>query len=398
MSLRGSGLSNLSNKVKWAAVSYGAALLAVAYMGASLTLRARTHWVKGDFVPMRRSGGGKLVLLPPSQETLSAGVLGLAPVPTDPQSLKRGAAPAQAHLLLGPPKRAGTLVRRDILAQRGDWPRSALVWASGYVYNGTPAQLGLPYQDVWVNASIGKLPAWHIPAPSGRRRAIAIVIHGHGGQRAQELRMLPALQRSGVGALYTTFRNADGAPKVGRGELSMGAHEAKDMLAALRWARDAGYGQALLYGFSMGGNVALSTLALGQKVGFALPVVGVLLDSPVLDWREVMAWQAQRYRVPKLLARPALRLAQKIVTRRTGVNFDTVDHLHHPERLTVPALLWHGERDRTVPISQAEAFAAARPDLVEYHRVKGAKHIKCWNINPEQYDAQLVGFVGRVLE
>ena len=63
----------------------------------------------------------------------------------------------------------------------------------------------------------------------------------------------------------------------------------------------------------------------------------------------------------------------------------------------MPLLLWHGTRDRTIPLAQAQALAAARPDLVEFHRVEGAKHIRTWNISPKEYDGQLEAFVSRVL-
>ena len=56
-----------------------------------------------------------------------------------------------------------------------------------------------------------------------------------------------------------------------------------------------------------------------------------------------------------------------------------------------------GTRDRTIPIAQSDALARARPDLVEYHRVEGAKHIRTWNVDPKAYDAALEGFVARVL-
>lgn len=374
-----------------AVIGYAALLGVVAWAGAELLLRSRTHWVKGDFVAMRRSRKGAGVLLPPSQETLSRGLIGIVPVVSSVEDVKRGG--GDIHALLGPPYRAGGLVRRDVLAKRGELPATALVWASSFVYNGTPAQLGVGYEDVQVASPIGKLPAWHIPPARGERDCVVVVVHGHGGQRAQELRMLPALLETGAGVLYTTFRNADGAPRVGQGYLSLGEYEAGDVVAALAWAQAAGYRRAILYGFSMGGNIVLSALDLPSP----LPVVGVMLDSPALEWRGIMQFQAGRYRVPRFIARPGLRLAQRIFTRRTGVRFEDVDQLAAAPRLKVPALLWQGTRDRTVPIAQADAFAAARPDLVEYHRVEGGKHIRCWNVEPEQYDAQLKGFVARVL-
>ena len=366
----------------WAALGYAAAVLVGALVGAEITLRSKTRRIKGEFVPVGRRGGD--VFLPATPETLSRGVIGIVPL-----------RPSRGHALLGPPQLLGTLVRRRILEERGVVPNGSVAWASTFVYNGTPAQLGLPFQNFKVPTAVGEMPAWHIPPVSGERDAVAIVIHGHGGQRAQALRMLPALRRGGVGSLFVTFRNAYGAPRVGQGFHSLGDQEAEDVLAALEWAAQAGYKRAVLYGFSMGGNIALCVAQRPERS--ALPLAGVLLDCPVLDWRDVIRANGQRFGIPGFMAAHIGRFVQWLVTRRSGQDFDLVDQLRAAPRFTLPMLLWHGTRDRTVPVEQADAFAAARPDLVEYRRVEGAKHIRCWNLDPGGYDAQLETFIRRVL-
>ncbi|PTA68117.1 alpha/beta hydrolase [Deinococcus arcticus] len=370
----------------WLTLGYAAVVLVGALFGAEITLRSKTRWVKGVFVPVGRRGNE--VYLPAGAETLSRGVVGVVPI-----------RPNRGHAVLGGGKLAGTLVRRAVLQERGVLPNGALAWVSTFVYNGTPAQLGVAYEDTVVSTPVGDMPAWHIPPTGtvpGHADTLVIVVHGHGGQRAQALRMLPALQRTGTGSLFVTFRNAHGAPRAGKGYLTLGDQEAEDVLAALTWARDHGYKRAVLYGFSMGGNIVLSVLR-DRHQPFPIPVQGVALDCPVLDWRATILWQGQRFGLPRLLARHVATFTQWVVTKRSGQDFDTVDQLRAAPKFTLPMILWHGTRDRTIPISQADALAAARPDLIEYHRVEGAKHIRCWNIDPEKYDAQLEAFVGRVL-
>ncbi|SMB94029.1 alpha/beta hydrolase family protein [Deinococcus hopiensis] len=370
----------------WAALGYTVALLAATLVGADITLRSKTRWVKGVFVPVGRRSN--TIWLPALPETLSRGVIGIVPL-----------RPNRGHAVLGQAKVVGTLVQRSVQEERGVLPNGAVAWASTFVYNGTPAQLGVVYEDVTVATEVGEMPAWHIP-PTGevpdREDTLVIVVHGHGGQRSQALRMLPALRRTGVGSLFVTFRNAHGAPKTRTGFHTLGDEEAEDVVAALDWARAKGYGRALLYGFSMGGNVVLSALR-SKHAPLPLPVVGVMLDCPALDWRDVIRWQGQRFGLPALMAQHTARFVQALVTYRSGQDFDAVDQLAAAPRLNVPVLLWHGTRDRTIPVTQADAFAAARPDLVEYHRVEGAKHIRCWNLDPEQYDFALEGFVSRIL-
>ncbi|WP_104990028.1 S9 family peptidase [Deinococcus sp. NW-56] len=367
----------------WAALAYAGLLAAGAVVGSEVALRSKTRRVKGAFVPVRRQGDA--LWLPALPETLARGVVGVVPL-----------RPGGGHALLGPGRVMGTLVRREIRGERGLRPQGALAWVSSFVYNGTPAQLGVAYEDTAVPTPVGDMPAWHIPPTGGERDGIVIVIHGHGGQRSQALRMLPALRRTGTGALFVTFRNAFGAPRVGRGYHTLGDEEAEDVLAALAWAREAGYRRAVLYGFSMGGNIALSVLRPRHEP-FPLPVTGVMLDCPALEWRGVLRAQAGRAGLPPFLARQVARGVERLLAWRSGQNLDTVDQLAAAGRFNVPILLWHGTGDRTIPVEQADALAAARPDLVEYHRVAGARHIRVWNLDPEGYDHALEQFIHRVL-
>ena len=369
--------------VGWAAVGYAAVIFVGALAGAQIMLRARSQWVPGEFVPVLRRGND--VLLPVSPETLSRGVVGIVPL-----------LPNKGHAVLGTHTLSGTLARRTVLQERGVLPTGSLAWVSSFVYNGTPAQLGTAFEDTHVQTDVGEMPAWHIPATSGERDAIAVVIHGHGGHWAQGLRALLALQRSGLASLFVTFRNAHGAPRVGRGYLTLGDQEAEDVTAALRWAHEMGYKRALLYGFSMGGNIALSALR-PKHSPLPMPVLGVVLDGPALDWRDVIRANGQRYYLPAFMAWHMGRVVQYLVKHSSGQDFDAVDQLAAARTFTRPILLFHGTRDGTIPVSQSDRLAAARPDLVEYHRVEGAKHIRTWNLDPEKYEAAVEGFIGRVL-
>jgi uncharacterized protein len=51
--------------------------------------------------------------------------------------------------------------------------------------------------------------------------------------------------------------------------------------------------------------------------------------------------------------------------------------------MTAPMLVFHGTADTTIPFEIGESFAAARPDLVEFHTVEGAGHVRAWNEDPE---------------
>ncbi|MFC6591213.1 alpha/beta hydrolase [Deinococcus lacus] len=378
---------NLPRTLSLAALGYVTLIGLAAVIGAEVLLRSKTQWVKGSFVLVARRGGK--LLLPPLPETLSRDVLGAVPL-----------APVKGHAVLGPVQRRAPYVEREVLEERGVLQPGWIHWVSSFVYNGTPAQAGAEYENVVVPTPVGEMPAWHVPAledgqPGHVRDLLVIQIHGHGGQRSQGLRTLKAVQRTGAGQLFVTFRNAFDAPRVGKGYLSLGDLEAEDVNSALTWAREQGYRRAVLYGYSMGGNIALSVLRPGFEP-HPVPVLGVILDSPALEWRGIIRRQARRGGLPKFIATPMGRVVERIVTRRSGQNFASVDQLAAAPRFNVPILLFHSPGDKTVPFWQAQALADARPDLVEFHVVEGARHIRCWNIDPQKYEAALEAFIGRV--
>ncbi|WP_234009300.1 alpha/beta hydrolase [Deinococcus sp. NW-56] len=257
---------------------------------------------------------------------------------------------------------------------------------------GTPASRGLKYQDVLVPAEHGPMPAWLVPGgPDGEVAGTdwVIVTHGYKGLRQDALRILPAFARLGLSSLTITYRNAHGAPRTPQGVYRLSAEEWEDLEAAVRFAQVQGARRLLLMGFSMGGGI---TLAFLRYSALAPLISGVVLDSPPLEWRSLIRHFARRYYM-----RPFARLVEQLTVLKSGQDFDAVDHLSVMDRFQTPMLLFHGSADRTVPVAHVERFAHARPDIVEYHRVEGAEHVRPWNMDPERYEQALTRFVQRVL-
>lgn len=256
---------------------------------------------------------------------------------------------------------------------------------------GTPASRGLAYHDVLVPAPHGSMPAWLVPGGSdgGMDTDWVIVTHGYRGLRQDALRVLPTFARLGLSSLTITYRNAHGAPRTPQGVYRLSAEEWEDLEAAVQFAQAHGARRIVLMGFSMGGGI---TLAFLRYSALAPRIAGVVLDSPPLEWRSLIRHFARRYRLL-----PLAGLVEWLTVFKSGQNFDAVDHHSVMDQFQTPMLLFHGSEDRTVPVAHVERFARARPDIVEYHRVEGAEHIRPWNMNPERYEATLTHFLRRVL-
>ncbi len=255
-----------------------------------------------------------------------------------------------------------------------------------YAYDGDPrSALGLAFDDVRVHAGLGDFPAWYVPA--GRADGTWFVfVHGHDGSRPESLRYLPALHAAGLPVLVPTYRNDVGAPASPDGVYHLGGTEWEDVDAAVRWALDHGARDVVLGGWSMGAAIALQVADRSDTAG---RIRALVLDSPVVDWRDVFRRQGSVRGVPTAEA----DLAMWVAERRFGLDFDRLDWAARSKDLKVRTLIVHSDADDYVPAGPAKRLAAARPDLVTLELVPGAGHTQAWNLDPAGYERRLVGWL-----
>lgn len=255
------------------------------------------------------------------------------------------------------------------------------------VWAGDPsAALGLPSRAVPVRGELGSMPAWLVP---GRERTWAIVVHGINGTPQNGLRVVPTLHRAGLPTLLITYREDLGAPPSPDGFHHMGLTEWRDLGAAARYALERGARRLVLVGYSMGGAIVAQFM---QRSPLASRVDGLVLDAPVLDWKEVLSFNATEMGFPSIGALPV----EWAIGARIDADWESLDASRHPEDFQLPILLFHGTEDEVVPISTSDEFAALLPDRVTYFRVPEAGHTEEWNVDPALYQARLGRFLSRL--
>jgi pimeloyl-ACP methyl ester carboxylesterase len=272
----------------------------------------------------------------------------------------------QLGLLDGEP-RVNTEARLDSFAYRGD-PMSAL---------------GLRFQDVSIEGAAGNGPAWFLP---GEGETWAVFVHGKGASREEALRTLPVLSELALPSLVITYRNDPDYSDIEDGRYAYGITEWRDVAAAIDYAREAGARRFVLIGHSMGGAIVLALLLQPE---YAALVDRAVLDSPVTDLRRTVKFRAGVRDLQPLFTSAAMRFA----TWRNGIDWDAMDYLRRANELQTPILLFHGDADRTVPVSTSDRLAAERPDLVTYRRLPGVEHVQGWNADPEGYAEQVRRFL-----
>ena len=241
---------------------------------------------------------------------------------------------------------------------------------------------GLGFEEVRAPGELGPLPAWLI---DGRRSTWVIIAHGKGtDRRSQALRMIPSLVEAGYPVLVVGYRNDEGAPSDPSGLRSWGLTEWRDLDAAVRLAEREGARDYILVGHDLGAEVVSTFLHESDRVG---NVLGVVFDSPALDLEGTMDYGSGP------VERFVDELGQQLARIRFGMEWSELDQVARAGQFDVPILALHGARDETIPIEITEAFAAARPDLVQFLRFEQGGHGDLWNVDTARYESALTSFI-----
>ncbi|ROS54441.1 S9 family peptidase [Frigoribacterium sp. PhB24] len=261
----------------------------------------------------------------------------------------------------------------------------------------TPGDAGLVADEVVVPTDVGPAPAWLVPADAGLVGPWMIGVHGRGVTRAETIRAAPVFHREGLTSLLVSYRNDGEAPRSSDGRYALGDSEWRDVESAIRYALDHGATSVVLMGWSMGGALVLQAATRSALRG---AVSGLVLESPVVDWRTTLAYQGAAMRVPTVVQGLVLRLlGSPRLCRVAGIaeriDFDRLDLVSRAGDLDVPVLLLHSDDDGFVPSTASHALAEARPDLVTFEVFDVARHTKLWNLDPERFEDAVADWLDR---
>lgn len=375
-----------------AAVGGGAVVVAGAAVSGAAAYFARRvvtpDRVKLDDVVVRSVGAGT-VTLAATPETTSPGRYGLW--------LSRGQGHARLGEILEKDLRAGTVTRRVEAVEHGKLLPGPARW-NQYYYTGTPTSaLGLRHEDVEITSDAGPLPTWFVPPPKDvkRRDVWAILVHGRGATREECLRAVPLLNRLGVPILVPSYRNDPEGPSTDGGRLSLGDTEWQDVEAAVLHALEHGASQVVLFGYSMGGAIVLQHVSRSWT---ADRVRALVLDSPVIDWKDVLEHHAQMNRLPLPIGRLGLMMMadkawRRVVGTDAPVDLRRLDWVTRAAELRLPVLLVHSDDDEFVPSGPSRRLAEARPDLVTFVSFPHARHCREWNTDPDRWEREVARFL-----
>jgi alpha-beta hydrolase superfamily lysophospholipase len=273
-----------------------------------------------------------------------------------------------------------TVTREVLGVDFGDLAAARRGRMSGW-FHLSPRALGYPYRDVSIETPLGAAPAWLIPAAGDAAKRWVINVHGRGVRRSETLRAVEPFRDAGYTSLLVSYRNDGDAPRSDDYRYALGDREWRDIEPAMQYAIDHGAEELVLMGWSMGGATVLQALTrspLGAKV------IGIVLESPVVDWITTLDFQAAIRGLPAIVRWGVLQLFSQPWGRFfTGLaeplDLDRLDFVRRARELDRPILILHSDDDGFVPSTASRALAVARPDIVTYEAFDVARHTKLWN-------------------
>ncbi len=248
---------------------------------------------------------------------------------------------------------------------------------------------GLATRKVSFFSPLGEFPAYFI---DGISKTWVIFVHGKLPPRKSPIAypILPTVAELGLPSLIITYRNDVGELPSPDGFHWYGLTEWEDLEGAVSYTQEQGAESVILVGYSMGGAVVTNFL---YRSPLAAKVRGVILDAPMLDLGTAIDHVVRERGLPAFLT----GIGKVLARVRFGVDWKALNYLSRVDELTAPILLFHGDDDSVVPVETSDALAQARPDIVSYHRVPDATHVRSWNLNPAKYEAAVREFLEGVM-
>src|SRR5882724_5183102 len=218
----------------------------------------------------------------------------------------------------------------------------------------TPRDLKMNYDDVSFKTADGlTLRGWYIPAAKRTEKTL-ILLHGYPADKGNILPALTFLHED-FNLLLFDFRY------LGKSEGSYstaGAKEVEDLLAAIQFLKSRGVDEVGVWGFSMGGAVALMAIEKAPEIR------AVISES---SYASLAQMALQLFRIP-LLNYPIAYLVGLWARLFLGIDLRDVSPAERVRNTTVPILLIHSSADAVIPFSHAQSLqeALARSPNAEF--------------------------------
>ncbi len=267
----------------------------------------------------------------------------------------------------------GILVGLYFLTCWGLWRyQTRFMFFPSLVLKSTPADVGIPYTDVWLQD--GKIHGWWVPAIEPTDSPVILYLHGNGSNLGDLPHRLQRFYQWGYGVFVIDYRGYGRSA----GPFPSEQQVYEDAEVAWRYLNDQRGippQRIVLYGRSIGGAIAIHLATSHPNVA------GLILESTFTSMKAMV----QHY-----LPLPILPLDQLLTQQ-----FASLDKVRS---LSMPVLLMHGTADRVVPAAMSRTLYDTWPTSKTLVWVKHAGHSNLPTVAGKHYDHAVQTFMARYAE
>jgi uncharacterized protein len=247
----------------------------------------------------------------------------------------------------------------------------------------TPKNYDLSYEDVWFMTSDGvRLSGWFVERQGPPTDAAVVILHGYPASKGDMVGRVAFLAKY-YNLFFIDFRYFGESAGPGT---TVGATETEDLLAAVRYLKSRGMKKIGVYGFSMGGAVALMSLPLTKDI-----------DAVISEgaYARLCLVAEQLYRPIELLSKPLAWLTCQYAKVALGVDPFKVNPADAVAGSDKPILLFHAQDDDVVPFKHAILLQQAlqKDPLAEFEFASGTH-----GLPPKDFPNKVVTFFDRYLK
>jgi len=226
----------------------------------------------------------------------------------------------------------------------------------------TPADFGLNFEIVAMKTKDAvNIKGWFIPQPNTDK--IIIALHGYPADKGDILPSLVFLHQD-FNLLFFDFRYFGQSSGL---YSTAGAREIYDLLAAVEFAKERGFTKIGIWGFSMGGAVALMGASKTSEIK------AVVSDS---SYASLSLLAKEPYRNLAFLKYPLAFFTGLWPKIFLGISIDEVSPAKKVKGMKIPILLIHSSDDKVIPFSHALLLKEALKDnpRAEFWFPEGIRH------------------------
>lgn len=234
----------------------------------------------------------------------------------------------------------------------------------------TPADVGLSYEDIWLETTNGQVHGWWIDNRSNLDEQIPVILffHGNASNLGDMVSRIQQFNDWGYSTLFIDYRGygRSSGPFPNEQRVYEDAEVAWQYLIQQQVSAE----RIAIYGQSIGGAIAIN-LAANHPDAAAL-----IVESSFTSMQAMVAHAKSLPLIP----------VNRLLTQR----FESLEKV---KSLQVPALFIHGSDDEIVPELMGQSLYAATPEDKSYLLVEGAGHSGLPGVDSDLYSRTVNGFI-----